>query len=71
MVNGGLKRHEMLWGIVIIPVVMQPDWFKQFVKVKNIYFFITAGYIPEWPDKIHKALTICLYFPLLRHQPWD
>ena len=28
LVNGRLKRHEMLWGIVIIPAVMQPDWFK-------------------------------------------
>ena len=48
---------------MIIPVVMQPDWFKKFVKVKNIYFFITAGYIPEWPDNIHKALTIFYISP--------
>ena len=61
----------MLWGIVIIPVVMQPDWFKRFVKVADIYFFILAGSIHEWTDNMHEALTIGLYFPLLIHQPWD
>ena len=48
---------------------MQPDWFKRFVKVTDIYFFIPAGSIPEWPDNMHKALKIGLYLPLLRHQP--
>ena len=60
----------MLWDIVIIPVVMQPDWFKRFVKVTYIYFFIPAGSIPECPDNMYWALTIGLYLPLLRHQPW-
>ena len=61
----------MLWGIVIIPVVMQPDWFKQFAKVTYIYLFIPAGSIPEWPSNMHKARKIGIYFPFLRHQPWD
>ena len=47
LVNVHLKRHELLWGIVIIPFVMQPDWFKRFAKVTDIYLFIPAGYIPE------------------------
>ena len=51
----------MIWGIVIIPVVMKPDWFKRFVKVIDIYFFIPAGSIPEWPANMHEALTIGLY----------
>ena len=71
LVNGCLKRHEILWGIVIIPVVMQHDWFKRFVKVTYIYLFIPAGSIPEWPANMHEVLTIGLYFPLLRHQPRD
>ena len=70
LVNGRLKRHEMIWGVVIIPVVVQPDWFKWFVKVTDIYFFITSGSIPEWNSNMHKALTIGLYFILLRNQPW-
>ena len=61
----------MLWGIVIIPVVMQPDWFKNFVKVADIYFFIPAGSIPECPANMHEALTIGLYFTFIIHQPWD
>ena len=71
LVNVRLKRHEILWGIVIIPVVMQPDWFKRFLKVRDIYLFIPAGYIPECSANTHEALKIDLYFPLLRHQPWD
>ena len=46
----------MLWGIVIIPIVMQPDWFNWFVKVTDIYFFIPDGYIPEFTYNIHYAL---------------
>ena len=53
LVNGRLKRHEILWGIVIIPVVMQPDWFKRFVKVTDIYVFVPAGSIPEWSANMH------------------
>ena len=59
----------MLWGIVIIPVIMQPDWFKRFVKVTDIYLFIPAGSIPEWPDNIHEALTIGIYFPFSDTKP--
>ena len=58
MGNGRLKQHEMLWGVVFIPVVMQPDWFKRFVKVTDIYFFIPAGSITEWPSNMHEALKI-------------
>ena len=43
----------MLWGIAIIPVVMQPDWFKQFAKATDIYFFIHAGSITEWPANMY------------------
>ena len=45
--NGRLKRQEILWGIVIIPFVMQPDWFNRFLKFIDIYFFISAEYITE------------------------
>ena len=71
LVNGRLKRHEILWGIVIFPAIMQPDWFKPFKKVTDIYLFINADSIPELPANMHKALTVGLYLPLPRHQPWD
>ena len=61
----------MYLGIAIIPVVMQPDLFKRFVKVTDIYFSIPAGYIPKWPTKMHEDLTVDIYFPFFRHQPWD
>ena len=67
--NGCLKRHEMYLGIVIIPVVMQPDLFKRFVKVTDIYFFIPAGYIPKWPTNMHEDLTVDLYFPFSDTNP--
>ena len=45
--NGPLKRHEIFWGLVIIHVFIQPDCFKRFVKVTDIYIFIPTGSIPE------------------------
>ena len=42
-----LKRYEIIWGIIIISIVMQPYWFTRFVKVADIYFFIHAGNISE------------------------
>ena len=58
----------MLWGILIILVVMKPDWFKRFVKVTDIYLFIPDGSIPEWPANMNDSLKIGLYLPLLRHK---
>jgi hypothetical protein len=61
----------LLLGVILIPAVLQPDWFIKFVKVTDLYFFIPSGAIPEWPLNMHKALTIGLYFPLLRFNLWD
>ena len=69
--NGGLKQHEMLLGIVRTSVIMQPDWFKRFVKVTDIHFFIPDVSITECPFNMYKALIFGLYFPLLIQQPWD
>lgn len=65
-----LKRHETLRGIVIIPNLLQPEWFRRFTKVVDCYLTIPAGSIPEWPESMHEGLTIGFYFPLLRCQPW-
>jgi hypothetical protein len=69
--RGRLKRHYLLLGVIVIPAVLQPAWFRKFVKVTDLYFFIPSGAIPEWPLNMHEALTIGLYFPLLRLNPWD
>jgi hypothetical protein len=69
--QGRLKRHDLLFGAIVIPAVLQPHWFRKFVKVTDLYFFIPACATPEWPLNMHEALTIGLYFPLLRFNPWD
>ena len=57
------NNWEMFWGIVIIPVIMQPYWFNRFLKVTDIYLFIPAGSITEWPANMQEALTIGIYLP--------
>jgi hypothetical protein len=58
-----LKRHDLLIGSVLVRTVMQPEWFKRFVKVTDMYFFVPAGEKPEWPANMHEALTSGLYPP--------
>jgi hypothetical protein len=68
---GRLKRHETLLGVVVIPLILKPDWFKRFVKTVDLYFFVPLGAIPALPRSMHEGLTIGLYLPLLRYDPWD
>jgi hypothetical protein len=44
--QGRIKRHDLLLGVIVIPAVLQPDWFRKFVKVTELYFFIPYGAIP-------------------------
>jgi hypothetical protein len=67
--KGRLKSHDLLLGFIVIPAVLQPDWFRKFVKVTDLYFFIPSGAIREWPINMHEALTIDLYFLLFRFNP--
>jgi hypothetical protein len=71
LANGRLKRHETLLGIVVIPLILKPDWFTRFVKTVDLYLFVPVGAMPDWPRSMHEGLTIGLYFPLLRYEPWD
>ena len=66
-----LKRHDVLRGVVLVPCLMRPEWYRRFARIVDVYFIVPAGAIPEWPANMHEALTIGLYLPLLRHQPWD
>jgi hypothetical protein len=61
--TGSLKRHDLLIIFYLVPTVMQPEWFKSFVKVTDIYFCVPAGEIPECPANMHEALKIGLYSP--------
>jgi hypothetical protein len=71
LVNGCLNRHETLLGVVVIPLILKPDWLKRFVKTVHLYFFVPVGAIPAWPRTMHEGLNIVLYFPLLSYDPWD
>ena len=69
--NGRLKRHNCLRGIVLVPGLLRPEWFRRFRRVVDFYFFAPAGAIDAWPKSMHEPLTIGVYLPLLRHDPWD
>ena len=66
-----LKRHETLMGVVIIPKSLRTEWFHRFVKVVDLYFFIPAGSIEQWPSNMREGLTIGLYFPILINAPYE
>ena len=68
---GRLKRHGVLRGVVLIPNLLRGEWFRRFIRVIDFYFIVPAGSIPAWPACMHESLTIGIYLPLLRHQPWD
>jgi hypothetical protein len=40
-----LKHHDILMGVVIIPKSLRPEWFRHFIKIVDLYFFIPAGAI--------------------------
>lgn len=69
--NGRLKRHEYLQGIVLVPNLLKPEWFRRFRRVVDFYFTIPAGVLPFWPACMHEPLTVGVYLPLLRFQLWD
>ena len=69
--TGRLKRHDVVRGVVIVPTLLTPEWGRRFLRIVDIHFTIPAGAIPEWPESMHESLTIGLYFPLLRYNPWD
>jgi hypothetical protein len=71
LANGRLNHHDTLLDVVVIPLILNPDWFKRFVNTVDLYFFVPVGAIPAWPRSMHEGLTIGLYFPLLRYDPWD
>jgi hypothetical protein len=68
---GRLKRHNLLRGVVLVPGLMRPEWFRRFVRTVDVYFVIPAGACPEWPASMHEPLTVGIYLPLFSASPWD
>jgi hypothetical protein len=65
------KRHDFLIGIVVVPLLLKPEWFRRYVKNVDLYFFIPVGAIDQWPTSMHEGLTSGVYFPLIRSNPWE
>jgi hypothetical protein len=68
---GRLKRHNVLRGVVVIPTLLEHEWFRRFTRVVDFYFTIPPGSIPAWPCDMYEPLTVGIYLPLFRHRPWD
>jgi hypothetical protein len=55
----------------LIPTLLSHEWFRRLSRIVDLYFVLPAGSIAEWPDNMYEPLTVGLYLPLFRHQPWD
>ena len=69
--NARLKRHDLLRGVVLVPSLLRPEWFRRFRRCVDFYFFVPAGSILGWPSSMHEPLTVGIFLPLLRFSPWD
>ena len=58
----------MLRGIVLIPRLMQPEWFRRFVRTVDFYVVIPAG-SGCWDKTCHEPLYIGIYLPLFSASP--
>lgn len=65
------KRRDLIQGVVLVPALMMPEWYRRFSKVVDVFFRIPAGSIPAWPASMHEPLTVGIYLPSFRCQPWD
>ena len=65
-----LKHADSLCYIVIMLLLMKPEWFHQFSHVVDVYFVIQPWRSFWWKD-MHEPILIGLSFPLLRHDPWS
>jgi hypothetical protein len=68
---GRTKRLDRLVGVVLIPALLMPEWYRRFSKVVDVFFRIPAGSIPEWPASMHEPLTVGIYLPSFHYEPWD
>jgi len=69
--NGHLKWHDWLMGIVLVLHLFKPIWFLRFRRVVDFHFVVPAEVADFWPASINEPLTVGIYLPLLRYQPWD
>ena len=63
------KRQDTLGAVVVVPLLLSPEWMRRFTRTVDVYFTLPAG-APCWGDDMHEGLIIGLAFPLLRFEPW-
>jgi hypothetical protein len=67
---GRNKRGDVLRGVVLVPRLLTPEWFRRLSRVVDCFVVLPAG-AGGWPLSCHEPLFIGLYLPLLRCSPWD
>jgi len=68
--NGPFKHHEWMTGMVLVLLLLKPEWFRRFHRVVDFHFVVPAGAADSWPAWMHEPPTVGIYLPLLRYQPW-
>jgi len=63
------KRQDTLGAVVVVPLLMSPEWMRRFTRTVDVYFTLPAS-SPCWGHAMHEGLIIGLVFPLLRFEPW-
>jgi hypothetical protein len=64
------KRHEVMRGVVLIPCLMKPYWFRRFTRAMDFYFVIPTG-SSIWGLENHEPVYVGVYLPLLNYRPWE
>ena len=63
------KRQSSL-HIFITPHLMAPEWRSQLFKSADL--ILTLPFSDDyWPNRHHESLTVAIFFPYLRREPWE
>ena len=63
------KRQEST-HLFVCPRIMAPSWRRQMHRSADVILSIPPGH-PAWPRDMHEPLTIAIYFPFLKSNPWQ
>lgn len=64
-----LKRADHTLAIVMIPLLLKPEWFRRFSRSVDVYFVVRPNHT-FWGPSMHEPLLIGICFPLLSCEPW-
>ena len=56
--------------LFVCPKIMAPSWRRQMHRSADVILSIPPGH-PAWPRDMHEPLTIAIYFPFLKSNPWQ